>query len=662
MSIELYINNTFLQNTMITNWKISSTWDRKLRKFSSRFEIFLNKIIFNKVLNNYPNKYISKKINKKWNILEINLSFLARFDPILYFNIIQSPGAMVTLFDVVINRYYLKNKFFFFDLFKKKDYFFDDKAIKIQLTGRIISNLNAFVNPEPKFLNKLQTVEGFVVQVGTSVPDLIGAFFKCEICCFETYSFIENGIISEPTYCFRCKNFNSFQILYDRCQFNDKKFIKVKEFKSNIEKSLLKQTINLMIPDQLIEEFTIGEEIIATGIYRLTQIYHKNNKYQSSLLENYLEVLSIKKQKQTNRIFDLKSFKFKSTNFCKVSGIGKRNIKFNSLGQNSKIYKILAYPIMQETYGIDPLKKGFLNLLVNLFSNKDPNNKIFSQSNLNLLINEKDKSDIKFAIFKFLKSYDNKAPCINSINIEKENLFFSIFKDEISYIPKIKKGLLLQSKKNILCIDNFDNLSSEFSSMIEEIINYGALSISKAGLVCRIKSCFSLIGITHGKNKKTNIVKKKNSNYNQNLFSLENFDLIYNIKNLNSEFFDKKFAEHLIDSTFFKMSYGKREKEKSLGIGMKITGLKKILNSIKNIKISILSEFSCKEISRLIFFLKKVVLMMKVMTKFGYENKIKTLIALSKTICKLRFSNVVGIEDIRHAFVCILESILSYRQ
>mmetsp|Transcript_64565 Transcript_64565/g.147896 ORF Transcript_64565/g.147896 Transcript_64565/m.147896 type:complete len:197 (+) Transcript_64565:439-1029(+) len=195
--------------------------------------------------------------------------------------------------------------------------------------------------------------------------------------------------------------------------------------------------------------------------------------------------------------------------------------------------------------------------------------------------------------------------------------------------------------------------------MIEEIINYGALSISKAGLICRIKSCFSLIGITHVKNKKTNIVKKKNINFNQNLFFAENFDLIYNIKNLNSEFFDKKFAEHLIDSTFLKMSCGKRMKEKSLGIGMEISGLKKLLNSIKNISISQLSEFSCNEISRSLFIFKKVLLMVKVMTKVGYENKIKTLITLSKTICKLRFSNVIGIEDIRHAFIIILESILS---
>jgi hypothetical protein len=84
-----------------------------------------------------------------------------------------------------------------------------------------------------------------------------------------------------------------------------------------------------------------------------------------------------------------------------------------------------------------------------------------------LSVKEKDKKKIglKLAIFNFLKSYDSKRPCIIWINFEKESLFsfpfFSIFKDEISFIPWIKKRFASAAiKKNILCIDNFDNLSA----------------------------------------------------------------------------------------------------------------------------------------------------------------------------------------------------------
>ena len=617
----------------------------RLRDLSIRFEDFIKTVIFTQInFSENENRLINNKYIYDGKI-EIKLSELAKFDPILYFNTIESPGLMLGIFDLVIDEYSQKQ-------IQINNLYFEFKNYKISLSGKIESNLNIFDLPEPKYLDKLISIQGIVVAVGDIMSDLISAFFKCEICCFETYSFIENGVIQEPTYCYCCKNFNTFQILYDRCQFDDKKFLKIRSKKKYSEVSDLYQDMKIVISNKYFNYIELGEEIKITGIYRIVQYQRKLYKFASFRLDTYIEAVNIEKRLYSTmftRKTDI-SKKRASKNFLRDK---LKNTKIDSLFQNPKLYKLLCSSFLKETYGLDGLKKSLFLTLFVFFCKKFHQRKSNFQDNLNLLFVIDKETSFKHNVLEFLNNFDNNLVFLDGKNIEKEKLFYDYNIKNDRIISSIKKGQLVGIKGKILYIDNLNFAPLDIISFIQEATDFGSMTISKAGLNFSITSFFSTIGILNSEKNSTDLKTWRDSLMNIK----ENFDLVFDLKNNNSEIFDKKYAEHLIDYTYFfeKSNF----KEKYLGLGFRLNNLKKVLINFRSTEPPCFNEISKKEMMRIGFLFKKMIKFLQKKDDFEYESKFGTLVLISKLLSVTRMSSAIGLDDMRNALSIIIESLVS---
>ena len=101
----------------------------------------------------------------------------------------------------------------------------------------------------------------------------------------------EIGNIQEPIYCFVCKNFNSFEIVHNRCYFNKIKFFKVQNFSSNDLNYNSDSNLLLISRNHSLKKFKVGDIIKTTGILRIKPYYDKVKKSDSIFFNTYLDSL-----------------------------------------------------------------------------------------------------------------------------------------------------------------------------------------------------------------------------------------------------------------------------------------------------------------------------------------------------------------------------------
>jgi len=410
--------------------------------------------------------------------------------------------------------------------------------------------------------------------------------------------------------------------------------------------------MKIVISNKYFNYIELGEEIKITGIYRIVQYQRKLYKFASFRLDTYIEAVNIEKRLYSTmftRKTDI-SKKRASKNFLRDK---LKNTKIDSLFQNPKLYKLLCSSFLKETYGLDGLKKSLFLTLFVFFCKKFHQRKSNFQDNLNLLFVIDKETSFKHNVLEFLNNFDNNLVFLDGKNIEKEKLFYdyNIKNDRIIY--SIKKGQLVGIKGKILYIDNLNFAPLDIISFIQEATDFGSMTISKAGLNFSITSFFSTIGILNSEKNSTDLKTWRDSLMNIK----ENFNLVFDLKNNNSEIFDKKYAEHLIDYTYFfeKSNF----KEKYLGLGFRLNNLKKVLINFRSTEPPCFNEISKKEMMRIGFLFKNMIKFLQKKDDFEYESKFGTLVLISKLLSVTRMSSAIGLDDMRNALSIIIESLVS---
>ena len=302
---------------------------------------------------------------------------------------------------------------------------------------------------------------------------------------------------------------------------------------------------------------------------------------------------------------------------------------------------------------MDGLKKSLFLTLFVFFCKKFHQRKSNFQDNLNLLFVIDKETSFKHNVLEFLNNFDNNLVFLDGKNIEKEKLFYDYNIKNDRIISSIKKGQLVGIKGKILYIDNLNFAPLDIISFIQEATDFGSMTISKAGLNFSITSFFSTIGILNSEKNSTDLKTWRDSLMNIK----ENFDLVFDLKNNNSEIFDKKYAEHLIDYTYFfeKSNF----KEKYLGLGFRLNNLKKVLINFRSTEPPCFNEISKKEMMRIGFLFKNMIKFLQKKDDFEYESKFGTLVLISKLLSVTRMSSAIGLDDMRNALSIIIESLVS---
>jgi DNA replication licensing factor MCM4 len=628
-------------------------FSNKIKILSEKFIIFLQKY---RTIDNFQ-CYFSKKFKKNFNgnikIITIDLFHIAQFDSVLYFYILKYPTEMISICDYAINKF-LELKW------KKKKIF--KKKIKISFLSSIKNQVVKLESLSPEQINKIVVVEGIVIKFDHLSPELTTAFFRCQLCNFETYYFIEKGKLLEPVYCFNCKNFNSFQLILNRSSFTDRKYFFIQEIINAGLYQEFPSTLLLIANETTFDKIKIGDFIKAIGILRVLSLNEIKISTSKLFFNFYLDILNVKIKNSKNLNFkNFKVEKFFSNKKIKYQSNNEITIMMNSLIQNPKIYKNYFDSIIFGLIGLETIKQVILLILLKIIWTETNQGSYFLiNKTINLLLMGNTRI-IKSYILKFIPKIFQEIFYFEgkNINVLEKTKSDSNLKEKNDKFDGLF-NLIFSKNSGIFSINDIDKLPKNLFEIFHEILNYQVIPIINNCIILPIKTNISMIGtIDLSIYKETNDLKKKKNILMENFKPFFNsFELIYFLKESNSSSNDINLANQVFKFFF---SLKKKRFKKFIGIGFQKKAFCLFLNNFQNYSMLFFSALSIKE-------LLKWEIMYFSIKNFKQENfRLKQfeinelLIKISFVLSLLRFSPSIGVEDVRYSMIILIEALKSLK-
>ncbi|AEA38673.1 minichromosome maintenance complex component 4-like protein (nucleomorph) [Cryptomonas paramecium] len=584
----------------------------------------------------YAREILKNEFSMKSSFLKINILHLLEFDFFLFFKLIKAPGKTICIFDYVIKKILQYNE-------KISNKFFSRREMKILLlnTDKNFLERRNFLNPINS--NKLIITRMYVVKYGHLIPEMTNGLFKCQNCYFELYSFLECGKIIEPTYCFYCKIFNSFCLVYNRCNYIQRKFIQTYQIFKKIEVfNLIHEQNNYF--SNCFYGLNLGTFIEITGIFRIAFLKNFHKFYQNSSFKFFIDVFSIVKCKFFN--FKLCSCDFELfKHFSRKKIVCVKKIGLYSLVQNFYLYVFFVDNSNFSFQGFDVVR---YILLLRIFFSKVYSTldfkkyfKIFLVKHID--VNEKFSQVIKNYSFEknsFYMHYISKYYMLN-----KPIAFFSI--------PVHRKNkFIFYLYKKFTTYTSYSYDTSHFSFMnfyknffLHEIQEFKFQNIQHFFIIINIKK------------KSQKFVKKITFSFLFNLY-LENFVIFF--ANLIDIIYlsQKIFKYHLC---FFNWRVNKHffRKSKRFNIGFNKKNISVFSDYLSKLKFSYCSDFLYNSCLKWQFIIKKEKIFKKTINCLFSNSFSMSIFQLSKANARIKCGNFITPIDIRISFILLLESIKS---
>lgn len=66
-----------------------------------------------------------------------------------------------------------------------------------------------------------------VIRTSQLIPEMQEAFFRCQVCAFNTRVEVDRGRIAEPAVCRNCNTTHSMALVHNRSAFSDKQMVRL---------------------------------------------------------------------------------------------------------------------------------------------------------------------------------------------------------------------------------------------------------------------------------------------------------------------------------------------------------------------------------------------------------------------------------------------------
>ncbi|ETB58336.1 hypothetical protein, variant 1 [Plasmodium yoelii 17X] len=215
--------------------------------------------------------------------------------------------------------------------------------------------------------------------------------------------------------------------------------------------------------------------------------------------------------------------------------------------KNNKFYLLVSSfcPRVVMNYYI---KAGLLLSLLGGKTIYDQFGEIKRRGNIHLLLIG-DPGLGKSRILQYISNIIEKSLFICSTSTSINGLTASAVKDSTNNEYSLEGGALVLSDKGICCIDELDKISLKDQQSFLECMESQCINISKAGIVCNLKTRCTIIAASNPKEGKYNYNKTIFDNIKIPLPLLSRFDMVFLLADKISEEKDMHISNYLITST-----------------------------------------------------------------------------------------------------------------
>ncbi|CAF4534623.1 unnamed protein product [Rotaria sp. Silwood2] len=419
----------------------------------------------------------------KRSFLNVDCAHIKQIDKTMYNQLLSYPQEVILIFNIAVNE-------LFFTIYRD-----DTFPHEIQVRPY---NVDMFKNMrclDPEDIDKLVTLTGMVIGSSSIMPEMRSAYFSCNTCGFHVQVEIDRGQITEPSLCTSCNKAHSFELIHNRSLFADKQFIRLQETPEEMPAGQTLVTVTVVAHNDLVDAVELGDRIPVTGIFRAVPVHiNPKTRYVRSVCRTFIDIIHFRHEKTftaEGRIEDQTTNDYEESSSLKFSK--ERLAQFRNLSKRRDIYELLSNAIAPSIFGHEDVKKG---ILLQLFGGTKKNfintgRKTF-RSQINILLCGDPgiaKSQLQQYIFRLVPH----AQYTNGNGTSADGLTAYVTKDPETGQLVLQTGVLVLADNSICCIDQFDKMNESVRSILYEVMEQQTLSISKAGIICKLNARTSIL-------------------------------------------------------------------------------------------------------------------------------------------------------------------------
>ena len=361
--------------------------------------------------------------------------------------------------------------------------------------------------------------------------DLKQAVYECQNCMkLITINITDGTNITIPTVCPEC-NGKRIRLLKDSSHYRDYRWVKLEELLERRKGGATREFKGYM-QDYLASPFhniKAGDVVDVTGEFRV-----EPRKVRGKA-DGFEFIIDIHNITPVDDAFE--DYRLTETDKEMIMELSKRD----------DIYDLLCNTLAPEIYGHDTVKEG---LLLQLFEGSRPVDDTFKSDTMDrwtshiLLIG--DPGVGKSQLMSAVQKRSPKVIGVAGTNTSQAGLTTSAVKDELTGTWTMEAGAVILADTGLLCIDEFDKLSSNAQKSLNEPMEQLSVSSAKAGLVQTMTARTSILAAANPKYSRFTDTKTIKEQLDIAESTLSRFDLIFVLRDNVNETKDKALANTLL--------------------------------------------------------------------------------------------------------------------
>ncbi|KAK5970193.1 DNA helicase [Trichostrongylus colubriformis] len=390
------------------------------------------------------------------------------------------------------------------------------------------------VNPrslKSTFLGNLVCCEGIVTKCSTVRPKVVKSVHYCPATkktLEKRYTDLTSydSFPSSNVYPTEDENKNPLETEFGLSTYKDHQSFSVQELPECAPAGQLPRSVDVIADNDLADLVNPGDRVRVIGLYRVLpnkQNGFSNGSFRSIVISNNIQLLS----KETTLDFDPEDV---------------RNIR--KLSRKKDVFELIARSLAPSICGHDEEKKAILCLLLG-GCEKILDNGSRLRGDINVLLIG-DPSVAKSQLLRYVLQTAPRAIATTGRGSSGVGLTAAVTTDSDTGERRLEAGAMVLADRGVVCIDEFDKMTDVDRTAIHEVMEQGRVTIAKAGIHAKLNARCSVLAAANPVYGRYDPFKTPMDNINMQDSLLSRFDLIFVLLDEHDPDRDKTVANHVL--------------------------------------------------------------------------------------------------------------------